>query len=193
MIGYLSGIIQEKTGNFIIVNVRGVGYIVYSPREIIMSYRESQIIDLYIFTVVREQEISLYGFKTLQERQFFELLISVSGIGPKSALEFLNLPIETIKDAIGAGDTALLSQVKGIGKKTAERLVVELKNKIGIIESVSNIVSSGDTNSDQEASQEVLSALEGLGFERINVVKKLKEAPKFESTEDAVMWFLQNS
>jgi len=193
MIAYLNGVIQTKTENFLIITTNNVGYLVFVSTDVLHKYNENQTGIFFIYTIVREQEISLYGFETFAERQFFELLISVSGIGPKSALEFLNLPIETVQRAISSGDIAFLSKVKGVGKKTAERIVVELKNKLGAIISDNIIISKNNDSNNQEAVSDVILALENLGYDRINVIKKLNQAPQFDSTEDAVRWFLQNN
>ena len=193
MIAYLAGTVQKKTEDFIILNTQGVGYLVHTALETLSTAKEGKSLELYIYTIVREQEISLYGFANMGERQFFELLISVSGIGPKSALEFLNLPMETVKDAIATGDTAFITKVKGVGKKTAERVVVELKNKIGTIYSVENIVASDENEAGNSNTEDMISALENLGYDRMHIVKKLKNAPRFENIEEAIMWFLQNN
>jgi holliday junction DNA helicase RuvA len=192
MIAFISGNVQTKTDSFLIISCSGVGYLVFVTTDTIQSIKENQAIELYVYTVVREQELALYGFPSLPERQFFELLLSVSGIGPKSALEFLNVPIDAIKNAISTKDTAFLSKVKGIGKKTAERLIIELKNKLGAIEVLDmKIVNSDQNSTNQDSTQDVVLALESLGYDRLQVVQKLKTAPQFSSTEEAIRWFLQ--
>jgi len=197
MIAYLSGNIIKKTDSFFILNTNGVGYLVFASLDFLSNIQEGKDLECFISNVVREQEFSLYGFENFEQRQFFELLTSVSGIGPKSALEFLNLPINSVKDAIATGDTTFLSKVKGVGKKTAERVAMELKTKVGSLFSVENVVvkksKQGKEESNTQESEDVISALEGLGFERIDIVKKLQKAPAFEQAEDAVSWFLQNN
>ena len=192
MIGYLSGVLQKKCNNFLLIQVGGVGYTVFVSLDLFAKAKEQEEIDLYVYTVVKENEISLYGFESLHERNFFELLISVSGIGPKSALEFFSVPLSLVKEAISAGDIPFLTKVKGVGKRTAERIVMELKNKLGTFV-VSDIISSKESNESENEASDVILALEGLGFDRMLIVQKLKKAPSFSKTEEAVMWFLQNN
>ncbi len=189
MIAFLTGTVIEKTDNFIILNVNGVGYQIFSYNNILISAKKDSSLEVFVFHVIKENEESLYGFNSLDERSFFELLISVSGVGPKTAMEFFNLPMDNIKDAISSWDVSFITSIKGIGKKTAERIILELKNKLWSIRILENIVVSSDNN----ASQDVLLALESLGFEKISIVQSLKNAPQFENTEEAVMWFLKNN
>ena len=191
MIAFLSGKVGHVNTSSFILNVNGVGYFLFATSGLMSQVSSGVNIDVYVYTIVREQEISLYSFSSYEERTFFELLISVSGIGPKSALEFFALPIESIKNAIVTGDTAFLSQVKGIGKKTAERLVVELKSKTGEISSLQIIDATAKEEADGESTV-VLEALKSLGYESTEIVKKLKNAPKFETAEEAVEWYLKN-
>ena len=189
MIGYLSGTIQNKTKDSILLNIGQIGYFVFLPFDLLNSLLEGKKYSFYIFTVVREQEISLYGFNSIEDRSFFELLTSVSGIGPKSALEFFALSISNIKKAILEKDIEVLSSVKGIGKKTAERIIVELKNKVEIMADLE--INTSD-KSMSNLSEDIIMALEGLGFEKNYVVKFFKKSENFQSTEEAVMWILQN-
>src|SRR3989339_91803 len=132
MISYLSGTVIHIDIKYFILNVNGVGYQVFANNETISNIQLDQELKFFIYTSVKEDAINLYGFKTLDELNFFKQLISVSGVGPKTALEILNQPINLIKTAIFTGDSAFLSKTPGIGKKTAERLILELKNKIEI-------------------------------------------------------------
>lgn len=161
MISYLRGKIINKKNNILIINVSGVGYKVFVYSNF---YNESSIgedIELYTYQQVGEQVLALFGVKNLDELNFFELLISVSGIGPKTALGIMNIaPVENIKKSIVEGDPSLLNQASGIGAKTAERAVLELKNKIGEI-----IDSNYDSNSAHSSSKsEELDALIALGY-----------------------------
>ncbi|MFA6521855.1 MAG: Holliday junction branch migration protein RuvA, partial [Candidatus Gracilibacteria bacterium] len=108
MIAYLSGKIKIKHEKNFVVNVNGVGYLVNSTKGLLESVLEDQEIELYIHTNVREDDISLYGFKTQDEWKFFKLLLTVSGIGPKSALEILNAPMQKVRQAIAKKEVALL-------------------------------------------------------------------------------------
>ncbi|HPO05499.1 MAG TPA: Holliday junction branch migration protein RuvA [Candidatus Gracilibacteria bacterium] len=187
MFAYLKGRVQHKNNSQIIVNVGGVGYLVAVPISLWVKSEVDQDCEIYVFTAVRENEISLYGFNNWEEREFFILLNSVSGIGPKSALEFFNFPIEQIKNAIANSDHSFLSQVKGIGKKTAERIVVELKNKIG------ELVMSQDYQQASLAQSEACDALENLGFDKREILGFLKNCEENASTEDLIRQFLSRN
>ncbi len=131
MIAYLEGLIIHKTDKFIVVNVSGVGYKVFITIDTVSSLSEDTTVSLWTYTAVRENSLDLYGFKTIKEMSFFELLLDVSGIGPKSALGILTVAsIDTLKKAIATGDTSYLNKVSGIGKKTAEKIVIELRDKL---------------------------------------------------------------
>lgn len=155
MLAYIGGKILVKRENYIIVVVNDIGYKIFvAPKLISELVGEAE---LYLYQQVKEDGTALYGFKTIGELEFFELLLTVSGIGPKSALAILSLAkIDEIKEAIALGKADLLTTVSGIGRKTAERLVVELKNKIG------HLV-SGDTLGG-EARGDELEALVSLGY-----------------------------
>ncbi|MBT4937255.1 Holliday junction branch migration protein RuvA [Candidatus Peregrinibacteria bacterium] len=193
MISYLSGNVKEKLQNALILNVQGVGYMVSVAQDFLTSVRASQNLELYIYTIVREQEISLYGFKNLQERSLFEQLISVSGIGPRIAMEFFSFPLDLVCNALAEGDTEFLSKVKGVGKKTAERAVIELKNKVGIFEPSSQKGAPDGSLNDVQIFQDAVMALEALGYEKMEIMKQVKKAPVQSSAEEIVNWFLKIS
>lgn len=156
MIGFLKGIIITKQNNNIIINVNNVGYKISVNDYIFEKSIIEQEISLYIYTHVREQEISLYGFLTEEDQQMFELLISVSGIGPKAALKLLSVAdIKSIKTAIINKDISILTQVSGVGKKTAEKVVIELSGKVDTID-----IGSDSNNSDID----VINALKSMGY-----------------------------
>ena len=193
MIGFLSGKIQEKLNNAIILSVQGVGYIVFLAQDHLHKSLINDSCNVFVYTIVREQEISLYGFHSLHERSLFEQLISVSGIGPRIAMEFFSFPVDIIAQAISQEDTAFLSQVKGVGKKTAEKIVLELKNKVSILQlQESSSKTDPDKDSDSSYTKDAILALEGLGYNTIDIIQKLKKAPQCNSAEELVTWFLQN-
>jgi len=155
MIAYISGKILVKREHYIIVVVNGLGYKIFVAPKLIQEL--SVQADLYLYQQVKEDGTALFGFKTVSELEFFELLLTISGIGPKSALGILSLAkIDEIKEAIALGNADLLTTVSGIGRKTAERLVMELKNK------VSHLVSGDSLGAD--ARGEELEALVSLGY-----------------------------
>ncbi|HEX2768455.1 MAG TPA: Holliday junction branch migration protein RuvA [Geobacteraceae bacterium] len=132
MIALLTGKVAFKSPAFIILDVNGVGYRVQIPFSTYYDLPdEGGTVSLNIYTHVKEDTISLFGFRTPAEKNFFQLLISISGIGPKMGKDILsNIQVEDLGQAIVRGDLARLSAIPGIGRKTAERLVLELKEKV---------------------------------------------------------------
>ena len=160
VISYLNGTILNKLNNYLIINVSGVGYKVFVYSNLYNEISAGEEISLYIHEQVGEQILALYGLKNIDELNFFELLISVSGIGPKTALGIMNIaPVAEIQISIREGDHSLLSQASGIGKKTAERAVLELRNKISEIATQGQISSEITTNKAEE-----IDALIVLGY-----------------------------
>ena len=153
MIGKLTGTLSGSQAGSVIVEVGGVGYCVRVPVSVLLERLPRQV-SLYIHTAVREDAIELYGFEREEELIFFKRLCSVSGIGPKTALGVLNVAdVESLSRSIAAGDAASLTKVFGIGKKSAERIVLELRDKV-----------TGVTNAGGAADVEVLEALIALGY-----------------------------
>jgi Holliday junction DNA helicase RuvA len=131
MIAYLNGQVIHKTVNYFILDVAGVGYQVFAGENFLNDLKVDETAVVHTCHVIREEASDLYGFKTREDRELFELLLSVSGVGPKSALGVLSLAAAAdIKETIIRGDANLLTKVSGIGKKTAERIVLELKTKV---------------------------------------------------------------
>src|ERR1700726_3025684 len=136
MIGHLRGHLAEKRPNLVVVDVNGVGYQVAIPLSTFYSLGELRDdVTLLIHTHLREDSIALYGFLTAREKQFFELLISASGVGPSLALKILSgMSVDELLPAIRAGDLVRLTRIPGVGRKTAERIVVELRDKLAAME-----------------------------------------------------------
>jgi len=170
MISLLKGIIESNTDKFVIVDVNGVGYKVYISGNTFKNLpKKGQEIKLYTHLYVRENAMDLYGFLNPEELEIFELLISIPGIGPKGALSVLTVvSIETLKKAIANEESAVLTKVSGIGKKMAEKIVLELKTKIG------------DEFIGKEASpdSEAIDALMSLGYKLKEAREALKKVPK---------------
>ncbi len=131
MLSFLRGTILAKTEDYLIVDVHDIGYQVFVTSAQRLEAVTSQPIEVYLYQVVREDASDLYGFKKLEELQLFEKLLSVSGVGPKSALAIIGLaPADAIRQAIERGEVDVLTKVSGIGRKTAERIVLELRGKL---------------------------------------------------------------
>jgi len=179
MIASLQGKIKLKTGKFAIVNVGGVGYKVFCTTFVLDGLTINQEVDLFIHLYIRENMLDLYGFLTFEELEFFELLISISGIGPKAASAVLSIAsIKDLKASIASGQVNLLTKVSGIGKKTAERVILELRSKI--------LVSGSDVRklvSDDEASDALIS----LGYTSRQANQALKQVPtKVKEVENRI-------
>lgn len=131
MIAQLTGVLRQKALELVVIDVNGVGYEVFVPLTTLSQLPvEGEKISLFVQTVVREDAITLYGFSTARERAAFRLLTSVSGVGPKLGLAILSVAAEDLVRAISSADYTKLTSIPGIGRKTAERLVLELKDKI---------------------------------------------------------------
>ena len=159
MIGYLKGkIISYKPTN-IILDVNSVGYDIKISINTFEKLNEKEVVSFHIYTNVKEDSITLYGFHSEAEKNMFELLISISGVGPKSALSLLSgISTDDLKQAIITNNIERIVAVPGIGRKTAERLILELKNK------VKDIKEEGITPTKPSAQKEAISALTTLGY-----------------------------
>ena len=178
MIAALSGRLAEKAPNRIIVDVGGVGYDVAVPLSTYYKLGEAgSDVTLRVHTHVREDTLALYGFSTALELQIFERLIGVSGIGPKLALAVLSgIEVADLVRAVHAGDVGRLTAIPGIGKKTAERIGLELKDKLppGIVDETAAGTGSGAPGG--ELRQDLLSALLNLGYHRPLAEKAVEAA-----------------
>lgn len=170
MIGKITGTVEKVDIGLLIVNVGGIGYKIFTPVTILDNAKESADISLWTHLAVRETALDLYGFETEEELRFFELLLTISGIGPKSALGILNVASpRTLRQAIQSGDTSHLTKVSGIGKKSAQKIVLELKDKLG-----------ADTEEDLGALQtdvDVVEALQALGYSQSQARGVLETIP----------------
>lgn len=170
MIGSIRGKITLKTDKFLLVETSGVGYKIYASPDVLSRAKEE--VFLHIHTHLREDALDLYGFLERQDLQFFEMLLGVSGIGPKSALAILGVASrETLSRAIGTGDTYYLTKVSGIGRKTAEKIVVELRDKMATEQSEKEGVSL-------QGELDALEALKSLGYSQSEAREALKKAPE---------------
>ncbi|MCB9803077.1 Holliday junction branch migration protein RuvA [Candidatus Nomurabacteria bacterium] len=186
MIAYLEGLVFKKNNKNLILLVNNIGYLVSLSVKDLEVLKLEQKLSLFIHTHVKEDALDLYGFLKQEQLEFFQQLISVSGVGPKSALNIISLAsLEDLKKAITSGDPSILQQVSGIGKKTAERLVVELKEKI---------ITDLSVGFEQKliGDQQLIEALLSLGYkereirEALNIIKpegelgeKVKQTLKF--------------
>ncbi len=195
MIAFLSGKLLEKQANTVILDVGGVGYDVSIPLSTFYELGEvGSDVSLRIYTHVREDAIQLFGFKTNRERELYLKLISVQGIGVKSGIAMLSgMSADEIILALRTDDLARLTTIPGVGRKTAERMVIELRDKVGDLNVSSQLAldaaTSGDLRSD-DVFEDALSALINLGYQRNAAEKALQQAAK-EGTEMSVQKLLR--
>jgi Holliday junction DNA helicase RuvA len=184
MIGQLRGVLLEKRPTEVLLDVGGVGYRVHIPLSTFYALGELHATaSLLIHTHVREDALALYGFLTAREKHLFELLLSASGVGPALALKILSgMSVEELVPAVRAGDLVQLTRIPGVGKKTAERIVVELRDKLAAMEAEAAAPEKPATRSQLES--DVLSALENLGYDR-----RLSERALAEASRDGVQSF----
>jgi len=178
MIALVRGTLVYKSVDHVIVDVGGVGYRLFIPLSTFYTLPDSGDVSLYTHTHVREDALQLYGFLTLEEKELFRILIGISGIGPKLAVNILShIPVSDLKNAIATGDVKRLSGLPGIGKKTAERLVLELKDKVGPASGSATAAETPMSAASSSASliDDVLSALVNLGYKE-NQARKVLEA-----------------
>lgn len=196
MIAYLSGKLLEKQANTAIVDVGGVGYEVSIPLTTFYELGEpGSDVELRIYTAVREDAIQLFGFKTLRERDLYLKLISVQGIGPKSGIAMLSgMNADEIIAALRSNNLAKLTSIPGVGRKTAERMVIELRDKVGDL-------GAGDISADAVSSsslpadavfEDALSALVNLGYQKAAAEKALNQAAQ-EGTDLTVQKLLRRT
>jgi len=184
MFAYLEGEIKLKRLTWVILLSGGVGYKVYVTPRFLDTLTEGKPAQMYLYTQVREDILALYGFESVDELDLFELLLTVSGIGPKAALGILSASTpENIKESIARQDPTLIASVSGVGKKTAEKVVLELKNKV---HSGGGVMTSGPLGS-----VEVYDALLGLGFKPQEAHQAMVSLPKeCKTTEEKLKYCL---
>jgi len=170
MIGSIKGRISHKSANYIIIDTGTVGYKVFITPLLWAQIKLNQEVTLLTLTYVREDQITLYGFSTMPELEFFELLLTVSGVGPKSGLGIMSLAgIDMIKSAIVSEDPSVFTKVSGIGRKTAERVILELKSKLKDEASAAPVA---------REQSDAMDALIALGYKEQEARDALKSVPK---------------
>ena len=190
MFAYIKGSLEEKLNNYIVVDVAGIGYKIFMSESAISELGElGEIVKIHTHYHVREDDISLYGFLTSEELKMFELLISVSGIGEKSAITMLsNITPSSFALAVITNDVHKLTKIPGIGPKSAQRIILELKDKLKNVE-ITNLDSEEEkvVVSNTENAQEAIAALQILGYNKKEIEKALAKADIKElSTEEII-------
>ncbi len=177
MIAQLRGTLADKRPNQVLVDVGGVGYLVHIPVSTFYALGDLHSnVTLLIHTQVREDAISLYGFLSSREKHLFELLISASGVGPVLALKILSgMSVDDLVPAVRSGDIIRLTRIPGVGKKTAERMVVELRDKLSAMETPESARQPAVTTG---AASDVVSALLNLGYDQHAAEQAVERAGK---------------
>ena len=200
MFAYIKGSLEVKTNGYIVIDVNGIGYKIFMSETAINKLGAiGEIIKIHTYVRVREDDISIYGFNTNEELRMFELLLSVSGIGAKSALVILsNVSVSSFALAIINNDINLLKKLPGIGPKTAQRVILELKDKL---KKENEIVANENTDisdtintaiMDDEKIAEATAALKVLGYTGKEIEKALEKVDANLSVEDIIRKVLLN-
>ncbi len=185
MIAKISGVATEHDGSVTIIDCGGIGYGVRTLLDEQASMRLGESVKIFIYEHIKEDAHDLYGFLTKTRKNLFVGLLSVTGVGPKAALAIANLGSESqVRAAIAGGDTKYISSAGGVGKKVAERVVVDLKNKMGLI--ASNDATAFLQGSGIADSDEALQALIGLGYSREDAIELLKNVDTGLRTSERV-------
>ena len=172
MIGWLSGTLIAKNDPHILLNVQGVGYKVFVPQSVLAQRSSGDQVQLFVHSLVREDAFELYGFESAEDLKLFEYLLSVSGVGGKTALGVFSVGDRgSIVRAIASGDVHFFSSVPRLGKKSAQKIIIELKSKIGSSDDL-------DLSSDSQAQDEVVLALKSFGFSTQEAVDAVRSVQK---------------
>ncbi len=186
MIGFLSGEVVARDDPYIVIDVSGVGYKVIVANGVLSSVNINAKVRLFVYTHVREDAISLFGFLDSLDLKLFENLISVSGIGPKTAMNIFGVGTrEQISQAIITGEVDFFTGVPRLGKKNAQKIIIELKNKFGGIEEF-------DLSSDDSETSEIIAALQSFGYSKKEALLALKDTKgKGETIEEKIRMALK--
>ena len=179
MIASLTGKPKLHSQNAIIIDVGGVGYKVFTPPTLPTSLLKKDSVNLFIHTHVRDDTLDLYGFTSLEDLQLFILLISISGIGPKIAITLLDKGTKNISTAVAKADVDFFTSIPRLGKKNAQKIIIELKPKLGDLEDL-------DLTGESSTTSDVLDALASLGFSKKESLLALKGSSSTDSVEDKI-------
>lgn len=175
MIGFLSGQLHSKSANQLILLVGGIGYLVTVPPGYLNLLKVSAQTELFIHTHVKEDALDLYGFLTPEELELFKLILTVSGVGPKTALLVIDKGVGKVEQAIKGADTDFFTTVSRLGHKNAQKIIIELKNKLGGLKEL-------DLTSENEESTQAIEALRNLGYTRQEALQAIQAVPTSEKT-----------
>lgn len=198
MIGYIKGRVLSFSDGVVLLENNGIGYEIVCSASIYGQLIKDMSGEVYTYMAVREDGVSLYGFVSPEEKNMFLNLITVSGVGPKMGIAVLSgMSLNELMVKIATGDVKGLSAVKGLGKKTAERIILELKEKMGVADvpqSHTGVEITAPVAGESPEIEQAISALMGLGFTRGECVKALKDAQSFgaQTTEQLISYALRH-
>ncbi len=183
MFGYIKGRVVDIGASKAVLETGGVGYTIHSTISNLSNIHLEKETQFWLYTAVRENDISLYGFATKEELRMFELLITVSGIGPRSALAILGVAgLNNLEEAIASGETLSLTKIAGVGKKTADKIVLELGGKIN---------KKADSKTAKE-DDDIFEALKSLGYRDKDIAETMKEMPQeIIGASERIKWALK--
>jgi Holliday junction DNA helicase RuvA len=194
MIATLKGEVTEKIAGIVVLEVHGVGYGVLVTDEAYSRTNLGEEVKLYVYEHIREDSHDLFGFSSLITKQLFEQLISVNGVGPKMALAIMNIGTgNDVRSAIARGDTKWLVQASGVGKRVAERVVVDLKDKVGLAVAADATSFLQDADAQTAMQDDAVQALIALGFTLHDAAHALKSIDQKLTTEERVKQALKGS
>jgi Holliday junction DNA helicase RuvA len=172
MISSLSGRVTTIEESYLVLEIGGVGFQVNVPASLLADAKPGQSMSMQTYLVVRETELSLYGFPSAEARQLFVLLLGVNGVGPRVALAILSsLSVDSVRTAVSANQVEILNQVPGVGKKTAQKIVLHLVDRIGPVDSVAGLAAINEGDGD------LLEALTGLGYSVVEAQAAMQSIP----------------
>lgn len=172
MIARLTGTVAQTSHNPLVLDVHGVGYAVFVPQNLLSSAHENMPLTVFTHTYVREDALLLFGFSSQDELHLFDLLLTVSGIGPKTALAVLDRGGDAIRKAIIEADVDFFTAVPRLGKKNAQKIIIELKHKLG---SLADLDLSRDTDGE---TKQITDALLSMGFDRTEIKRVIAKLPQ---------------
>lgn len=189
MIGYIKGIVAQINDNHIVLDNHGIGYIIQMPLSSMVSLTEGDEVTIYTYMAFGKEDVSLCGFTSGSELEMFKMLLKVSGIGPKGALNILSgVSVDTLKMAIASGDDKLIAASKGISAKTAQKIIVELKGKMSKeLLAVGTDVRKASSKDDDRVN-EAINAVVATGFDRTSCVRALANIEiSYQMTVDEII------
>ena len=195
MIGYIKGRVLSFCDNTVLIENNGIGFEVTCSASVYNKLINDKAGEVYVYTAVREDGISLYGFIDLEEKNMFLKLISVSGVGPKMGITVLsNMNLTDLAVSIATSDVKKLSKVKGLGKKTAERIILELKEQVSLDDSIGDEGAIISTTAEEQIPDDAVVALMSLGFNKQESVNAIKLAISggAKSVEEIIRLALKN-